>query len=132
MPTSFRAAIAALALLIPVSVNAQQADRPGQTFRISPTELPQPNATPSANNSSRTVQRRPDVMPQVPPGFQVNVFADGFANARWMTVAPNGDVFLAEPSAGRITVLRDADGDGKSEVKRAFVEGLRQIGRAHV
>lgn len=127
MPTSFRAAIAALALLMPVSVTAQQAERPGETFRIAPTELPQPNATPSANNSSRTVQRRPEAGPQVPPGFQVNIFADGLANARWLTVAPNGDVFLAEPSAGRITVLRDADGDGRAEVKRPFMEGQRQV-----
>ncbi len=126
-PTPFRAALAAVILLMPLTVHAQQAERPGQSFRITAADLPQPNATPSANNSPRTVRRSPDAMPQVPPGFQVNVFADGLANARWMAVAPNGDVFLAEPSAGRITVLRDADGDGTAEVKRPFIENQRQV-----
>jgi glucose/arabinose dehydrogenase len=63
---------------------------------------------------------------RVPPGFRVNVFADGLAHARWMTVAPGGDVFLAESGAGRVTLLRDADGDGTAELEVPFAAGLER------
>ena len=54
-------------------------------------------------------------MPEVPRGFQISIFADHLSDARWMAVAPNGDIFLAEPtdSGGKITILRDTNGDGK-------------------
>ncbi len=41
-----------------------------------------------------------------------------------MAVAPNGDVLLAESRAGKITLLRDADGDGRAEVRGTFADGL--------
>src|SRR5262249_22805564 len=40
--------------------------------------------------------------------------------------APNGDLFVAESQIGQIRVLRDADGDGKPELKEVFAKGLRQ------
>ncbi|MEJ0043571.1 MAG: hypothetical protein WDM81_15745 [Rhizomicrobium sp.] len=46
----------------------------------------------------------------MPPGFKIAIYASGFANPRWMAVAPNGDIFLAEPSAGRIDLLHEAGG----------------------
>jgi glucose/arabinose dehydrogenase len=52
---------------------------------------------------------------RVPPGFEVIEAAAGFDMARQMALAPNGDVFLSEPGANRVTVLRDADGDGRFE-----------------
>ena len=42
-----------------------------------------------------------------------------------MRVAPNGDIFVAETHAGRIRVLRAADGDSKS-VNEIFASGLNQ------
>ena len=48
----------------------------------------------------------PDQKPIVPNGFEVNLFASGLAGPRIIRTAPNGDVFVAESSAGRIRVLR--------------------------
>lgn len=46
--------------------------------------------------------------PRVPPGFQASIFASGFAEPRWLAVAPNGDVFVADSGAGEVIVLRSA------------------------
>jgi hypothetical protein len=88
------------------------------------------------------------------PGLKVNAFATGLAHPRWIEVLPNGDVLVAESSnvaravmrnlfdyamaatmkraaavgvsANRITLLRDANGDGVAETREAFLEGLNQ------
>jgi Glucose/sorbosone dehydrogenases len=94
-----------------------------------------------------------DAKPAAAPGLQVGAFATGLQHPRWLHVLPNGDVLVAEtnappkpqdnkglkgwfmkqamskagagvPSANRITLLRDADGDGVAETKSAFLEGL--------
>ncbi len=92
-------------------------------------------------------------MPTPAAGLKVNALASGLEHPRWLYVLPNGDVLVAEsdappkpgqkksirnlvqgivmkkagsgvPSANRITLLRDADGDGVAEVKSAFLTGL--------
>ena len=91
--------------------------------------------------------------PTAPPGLAVAPFAQGLDHPRWLYVLPNGDVLVAEtnappkpddgkgikgaffrmfqkkagaavPSANRITLLRDADGDGVAETRTAFITGL--------
>jgi len=91
--------------------------------------------------------------PVAAAGLAVNAFATQLDHPRWLYVLPNGDVLVAEtnaperpeddkglrgwftglfmkragasvPSANRITLLRDADGDGAAEVKSAFIGGL--------
>ena len=91
--------------------------------------------------------------PQAAEGTQVSAFATGLSHPRWVHVLPNGDVLVVEsnapprpeanagikgwiiglvmkragaavPSANRITLLRDADGDGRAEVREVFVQGL--------
>ncbi len=89
--------------------------------------------------------------PVAAQGLQVAAFASGLDHPRWLYRLPNGDVLVAEtnspkregggiqgwvmgllmskagagvPSANRITLLRDADGDGVAEVKTAFMTGL--------
>ena len=91
--------------------------------------------------------------PVAPDGRTVSAFANGLDHPRWVYVLPNGDVLVAEtnapkrpedekgvkaramkffmkkagaaaPSANRITLLRDADGDGIAETRSAFLEGL--------
>jgi len=84
---------------------ALAADQPGQTFRIKASELPKPFATPAVDNSSQKTARPSGVMPQVPKGFSISVFASGLSDPRWMAVAPNGDVFLAEPDENKIMIL---------------------------
>ena len=89
--------------------------------------------------------------PRAAQGLSVGRFAEGLDHPRSMFVLPNGDVLVAEAqspprdtsgiegrimgslmgkagaggvSANRITLLRDADGDGKAEVKAAYITGL--------
>jgi glucose/arabinose dehydrogenase len=94
-----------------------------------------------------------DQMPVGPTGTSVTAFARDLDHPRWLHVLPNGDVLVAEtnapprpednrgikgwffkryqkkaggatPSADRITLLRDADGDGSAETRTAFLSGL--------
>lgn len=103
--------LATLAILFAVDGHAVlAADRPGQSFHISVKDLPKPYATPGVANPSRRVPRPAGVLPDVPAGFSISLYAAGLSDPRWMAVAPNGDVFLAEPQVGRITLLRDKDG----------------------
>ena len=44
---------------------------------------------------------RPASCRKCPSGFAVSIFAEHLSNARWMAVAPNGDVLLAEPTRRR-------------------------------
>ena len=46
--------------------------------------------------------------PRVPAGFKASIFASGFEQPRWLTVAPNGDVFVADSGAGQVIVLRSS------------------------
>jgi glucose/arabinose dehydrogenase len=91
--------------------------------------------------------------PVAAPGTQVAAFASGLDHPRWLTVLPNGDVLVAEtnappkpedgkgikgwimklvmkragagtPSANRITLLRDADGDGVADQRFVLLQGL--------
>ena len=91
--------------------------------------------------------------PQPAPSASVNAFARGLDHPRWLHVLPNGDVLVAEtnapprpkdnrgikgwffkkyqkkaggavPSANRISLLRDADGDGVAELRTVLLENL--------
>ncbi len=92
-------------------------------------------------------------MPVAAAGLSVKEFAGGLDHPRWIHVLPNGDVLVAEsnapprpkdgtgvkgwvmgkvmakagagvPSANRISLLRDGDGDGIAELKTSFLSGL--------
>jgi Glucose/sorbosone dehydrogenases len=94
-----------------------------------------------------------DEMPVAAPGLRVNRFATGLDHPRWVYVLPNGDVLVAEsnappkpddapgikgaimrlvmkragagvPSANRITLLRDTDGDGAADQRSELLSGL--------
>jgi len=91
--------------------------------------------------------------PSPAAGLAVQAFANDLDHPRWLYVLPNGDVLVAEtnappkpddrkgvkgwvmkkvmaragagtPSANRITLLRDSDGDGIAEMKTIFLQGL--------
>ena len=91
--------------------------------------------------------------PVAAAGLTVKALATGLDHPRWLHVLPNGDVLVAEsnapsrpeqgkgikgwfkklfmkragagvPSANRITLLRDADGDGVAETRTVFLQGL--------
>jgi glucose/arabinose dehydrogenase len=96
---------------------------------------------------------QPNEAPVPATGTAVNRFAEGLEHPRWVYLLPNGDVLVAEtnapprpddnkglkgwffkrfqkkaggaaPSANRITLLRDADGDGVAEIRSVFLDGL--------
>src|SRR5438552_18460489 len=75
-------------------------------------KLPPPFATKSAGNSPEFERPPAGFSPTVPQGFRVNVFATNFKYPRWLTVAPNGDIFLADCGAGEIVVMRDSQHTG--------------------
>lgn len=96
----------------------------------------------------------PGTAPTAAPDARVTAFAQGLDHPRWLLVLPNGDVLVAEsaappkpegnrpglkeriagmvmkragsavPSANRITLLRDADGDGVAEFRSVLLSGL--------
>src|SRR5713226_697192 len=70
--------------------------------------LPAPYATKSSANSPNKVTPPEGFLPTVHAGFKINVFASGFNPPRWLIVAPNNDIFVADTGAGEIVILRDA------------------------
>jgi glucose/arabinose dehydrogenase len=101
-------------------------EQPGAVRKITVADLPEPHATKSAENGAPIVERPKDVMPQAPPGFQVELRATGLDNPRAIRTAPNGDVFVAESSAGRIKVFRGITHQVQPEQVRVFADGLNQ------
>ena len=91
-------------------------------------QLPPPFQTPWFRKATRVVPMPDGHHLTTPAGFAVNLFAGSLQFARFMALAPNGDVFLAEPvrGDGRITVLRDADHDGVAETRETFATGLNR------
>lgn len=127
-----RASLACLLVSASVLAIADRAARPdplglppGHKFEVRPDDLPPPYATPSAQNPSQPIPLPRFATLRAPDGFRVNIFADGLIHARWLTVAPDGAVFLAESRAGVVTILRDTDSDGVADLKAPFLTGFR-------
>lgn len=93
-------------------------------IHVKPESLPKPLATGSAVNGPTLIRKPSGALLKVPKGFEVTEAATGFDMPRMMVLAPNGDVFLSEPGANRVTVLRDRDDDGKFEGRWTFAEAL--------
>lgn len=95
----------------------------------------------------------PGQVPEAAPGLKVNAFASNLDHPRWIEVLPSGDVLVAESkeqagapkslfdraaqatmrraraigvSANRITLWRDADGDGLAEIREVFLAEQNQ------
>ena len=101
-----------------------RSEKPGAVRHITLQDLPEPYASESASNGPKIVARPVDFWPIAPPGFKVDLFATGLHNPRLMRVAPNGDIFLAETSAGNIKVFRGITADHKPEQIQTFASGL--------
>jgi glucose/arabinose dehydrogenase len=98
-------------------------DAPGTRRHLTPDDLPAPYATRSAGNPSRIVPRPRGALPKAPPGFTVEEFATGLSRPRLMRVAPNGDIFVAEMSAGNIRVFPAEAHEQKAEAG-VYAKGL--------
>ena len=110
-------------LVLPAILSAQVI---GITHGQKP-QLPAPYATKSAGNGPHNTAPPPDFLPTVPQGFKINVFAGGFKTPRWLTVAPNGDIFLAETGASQIVVMRDPQHTGEVKEREIFATGTRRV-----
>lgn len=121
-----KALIAASSFLLVLSCYATEqapatpAAAPLQHYEIRADRLPPPFATQSAGNPPRVTAKPPGATLQLPPGFSISVYADKFEDPRNMALAPNGDVFVAETAAGRISILRDENRDGKPDRRFVF------------
>ncbi len=118
---------------------------------VDTTALPAPYATKSVKNYSKVLGWPKGKTPVAPEGFIVTEFGDSLINPRWIYVAPNGDVLVAEAntkmnavergkalvsgkersgyetsSADRITLFRDTTADGVPDVRTLFARGLNQ------
>ena len=145
--------IATLTLALGACGEAQETGSVTQTYGPSPT-LPPPQHSwiPTVDIASVKPWSHGD-RPTAANGMNVHAFATGLDHPRTVYVLPNGDVLVAEsnappkpddghgirgfiyreaqkwagagvPSANRITLLRDADGDGVAEIRSTFLSGL--------
>lgn len=108
---------------LPKIVNFEKATQ----HSIKPSELPAPFASESVRRNSKVIPQPADAVLNVPKGFKVNVYAEGdFRYPRWMALAPNGDVFVADSRANSIIILRDTNKDGTADERFTFAENLAQ------
>jgi glucose/arabinose dehydrogenase len=89
-------------------------------------QLPAPFATKSSGNPPEDTTPPQGFLPTVPQGFRVNIFAAEFKEPRWLTVAPNGDIFLADSGAGKIFILRDPQHTGGAQQREIFTTGVNR------
>jgi glucose/arabinose dehydrogenase len=151
-PITMRKAV--LASLVVLLAGCESARLPVEAGMGANPQLLSPNQTIVPTVHVATAKGWPDgATPVAADGLRVSAFATGLEHPRWLYVLPNGDVLVAEtnaparpeegkgikalfmrlfmkkaggavPSANRVTLLRDADGDGVAEVRTAFLEGL--------
>jgi glucose/arabinose dehydrogenase len=103
-----------------------RSDAPGVRRKLTEADMPPPGATRSVANPPRIVARRDGALPRAPEGFVVSLFVSRLDEPRVVRVAPNGDVFVAESGAGRIAVLRAADGAPAAASAATFADGLHR------
>jgi len=114
-------------------------------------DLPAPFETKSSTTFSDVIGWPANKTPIAPAGFTVTKFADNLENPRWIYVAANGDIFVAESNtessvtakvkntiAGKsksgntskspnvVLLFRDTDNDGVADFKSTFLTGLSQ------
>ncbi|WP_136163249.1 PQQ-dependent sugar dehydrogenase [Sphingomonas flavalba] len=116
-----------------------------------PTISPPRNELIPTVNIAKPIGWQGNARPVAAAGLTVSEYAGDLDHPRWMTLLPNGDVLVAEtnspprkgggvtgfvmnlllgragaavPSANRITLLRDADGDGRPEARSVLLTGL--------
>jgi glucose/arabinose dehydrogenase len=147
-------ALSVAALAIILAGCGDSANLPEQASVGPQPPLPEPTTTllPTVHIATATGWPKGE-RPQPAAGLQVAAFAGGLDHPRWLHVLPNGDVLVAEtnaperpeegkgikgmimqaiqkragagtPSANRITLLRDADGDGVAETRTVFLKDL--------
>jgi glucose/arabinose dehydrogenase len=141
-------------LLFALGACAEMATQPlSAGFGLQPTLPPPASTLVPTVNIAPAVGWPSGARPQAVAGTDVTAFARNLDHPRWLYVLPNGDVLVAEtnappkpddaqgirgwlmglimrragataPSANRISLLRDTNGDGVADVRTVFLEGL--------
>lgn len=143
----------ALLIITMAACGASEQLPDGASFGANPT-LPQPDTSliPTVRIAPAKGWSG-DKTPKAAEGFSVKAFASNLDHPRWLYVLPNGDVLVAEtnappkpddgqgikgwvmklvmsragagvPSANRVSLLRDVDGDGVAEIRTTFLQNL--------
>jgi glucose/arabinose dehydrogenase len=76
------------------------------------------------DNWPQVVPRPANFQPKLPPGFKASVFAAGFVEPRWLAVASNGDVFVADSAAGEVIVLHGLSAEDEAGSRAVFADHL--------
>jgi glucose/arabinose dehydrogenase len=152
--TGLLVAIAIVAVGVAIAVPGDKAKLPQTAAEGPTPTLPEPHKTliPTVKVAEAEGWQK-DEKPNPASGLQVNEFAGGLDHPRTLYTLPNGDVLVAEtnvpkrpeeatglkgmvvkwalkragasvPSANRITLLRDSDGDGVAETRSVFLKDL--------
>jgi len=154
MSLKSRLMLAAGSLVLAVAGCAESAKQPVSSVIGADPALPQPEtALIPTLKIAEAVGWTGGQTPTAAQGLKVQAFATGLDHPRWLDVLPNGDVLVAETnaperpdegkgirgffqkdamkkagavtkSANRITLLRDADGDGMAETRSVFMQNL--------
>jgi glucose/arabinose dehydrogenase len=118
------------AVAVCAAVQARQAKPEGtaplQSYHILPGDIPGPTA--GTANPPMIVDKPADMSLNRPPGFQIGLFLEGgdFKTLRYLIEGDNGDLFAADATANTITLIRDANGDGRADEQHVFAEGLNR------
>ncbi|CAN5740024.1 sorbosone dehydrogenase family protein [soil metagenome] len=113
--TSLSLAVAAALYMLAEPATAQPA--PGDGLTRAQVSVVDPTGVPFSTEMLGKLK--------APPGFTVSVFAKDMANARWMQVMPNGDVYVARPRQNDIVLLRDTDKDGVADSQKVVLQNLK-------
>ena len=81
-------------------------------------------AKPSAASDTRFKVKLLANTVQMPPGFQIQIYADGVAGARSMALSPSGVLFVGTRQGGRVYAVLDEDNDRTADSIVTVAEGL--------
>ena len=153
-PFRFSSVAVAAAVLTAMPAVAEQAELPVSAGMGPNPTLPAPRSSLLPTVNIAPAKGWPQgAAPKAASGLRVAAFASGLDHPRWLLTLPNGDVLVAEtnappkpddgtgikgwvmrlvmkragagvPSANRITLLRDTDGDGVADMRTVLLEGL--------
>jgi glucose/arabinose dehydrogenase len=85
-------------------------------------KLPPPFATPSVDNGPHVVGRPEGAELKLPAGFQVDIFAEGFEQPRFMAFGPGGELLVSDSiKNGSVYVIADTS---KPAERKKLIEGL--------
>ena len=79
-----------------------------------------------AKQTSKSVESAPLDISKInlPPGFKIEIYAEGVENARSLALSPNGTLFVGTRSKGNVYALKDMDSDEKAETQYILAKNM--------